>query len=140
MADFDFNAWNKTIIDEFRGNAGKVGGTFAAATVLLLHTKGAKSGAARTNPLVYLPDGEHWVIIASKGGAPTNPDWYHNILANKDMTIEVGTDTVDVEAKEVTGTERDELYARQVARFASFGDYEKATARKIPVIRLTRRN
>lgn len=140
MADFDFNAWNKTIIDEFRGNAGKVGGTFAGATVLLLHTTGAKSGAERTNPLVYLPDGDRWVIIASKGGAPKNPDWYHNIVAQKDMTIEVGTESVDVEAEEVTGPERDALYARQVARFASFGDYEKATARKIPVIRLTRRN
>lgn len=140
MADFDFNAWNKTIIDEFRGNAGKVGGTFAGATVLLLHTTGAKSGAERTNPLVYLPDGDRWVVIASKGGAPKNPDWYHNIVAQKDMTIEVGTESVDVEAEEVTGPERDALYARQVARFASFGDYEKATARKIPVIRLTRRN
>ena len=140
MPEFDFNEWNKQIITEFRANAGKVGGVFEGATVLLLHTTGAKSGAPRTNPLVYLPDGEHWVIIASKGGAPKNPDWYYNLLAHPEMPIEVGTDTIDVEAKEVTGPERDELYARQVARFASFGDYEKATARKIPVIRLTRKS
>jgi len=140
MPEFDFHEWNKQIIAEFRANAGEVGGAFKGATVLLLHTTGAKSGTPRTNPLVYLPDGERWVIIASKGGAPKNPDWYYNLLAHPEMPIEVGTDTIDVEAKEVTGPERDELYARQVARFASFGNYEKATARKIPVIRLTRRS
>lgn len=140
MPEFDFNEWNKQIIAEFRANAGEVGGAFKGATVLLLHTTGAKSGTPRTNPLVYLPDGERWVIIASKGGAPKNPDWYYNLLAHPEIPIEVGTDTIDVEAKEVTGPERDELYARQVARFASFGNYEKATSRKIPVIRLTRRS
>jgi deazaflavin-dependent oxidoreductase (nitroreductase family) len=134
-----FNDFNQKIIAEFRANAGKVGGPFAGATVLLLHSTGAKSGAERINPLVYLPSGDHWVIIASKGGAPKHPDWYHNLVAHPDASIEVGTDTVDVEAKLVTGAERDELYARQVARFASFGEYEKATKRKIPVFRLTRR-
>ena len=139
MADFDFNAWNKTIIAEFRANAGQVGGTFKDATVLILHTKGAKSGVERNNPLVYLPDGDNWVIIASKGGAPKHPDWYHNLIAQPKVSIEVGTETIDVEAKVVTGSERDKLYAGQVARFASFGEYEKATTRKIPVFRLTRR-
>jgi deazaflavin-dependent oxidoreductase (nitroreductase family) len=135
-----FNDFNQKIIAEFRANAGKVGGPFAGATVLLLHSTGAKSGAERINPLVYLPDGNHWVIIASKGGAPKHPDWYHNLVAHRDASIEVGTDTIDVEAKLVTGPERDALYARQVARFASFGDYEKATTRKIPVFRLTRKH
>jgi deazaflavin-dependent oxidoreductase (nitroreductase family) len=134
-----FNDFNQKIIAEFRANAGKVGGPFEGATVLLLHSTGAKSGAERINPLVYLPDGDHWVIIASKGGAPKHPDWYHNLVAHPDASIEVGTDTIDVEAKLVTGLERDELYARQVARFATFGDYEKSTTRKIPVFRLTRR-
>ncbi len=140
MPDFDFNEWNKQIIAEFRANDGKVGGTFEGATMLLLHNTGAKSNAPRTNPLVYLPDGDHWVIIASKGGAPKSPDWYHNLVAHPKVSIEVGTETINVEAKEVTGPERDALYASQVARFASFGDYEKATTRKIPVIRLTRRS
>ena len=135
-----FNDFNQKIIAEFRANAGKVGGPFAGATVLLLHSTGAKSGAERINPLVYLPDGDHWVIIASKGGAPKHPDWYHNLVAHPDASIEVGTDTVDVKAKLVTGSERDALYARQVARFATFGDYEKKTTRTIPVFRLSRRN
>lgn len=135
-----FNDFNQKVIAEFRANAGRVGGPFAGATVLLLHSTGAKSGAERINPLVYLPDGDHWVIIASKGGAPKHPDWYHNLVAHPNASIEVGTGTIAVEAKLVTGPERDELYARQVARFATFGDYEKATTRKIPVFRLTRRN
>lgn len=135
-----FNDFNQKIIAEFRANAGKVGSPFAGATVLLLHSTGAKSGAERINPLVYLPDGDHWVIIASKGGAPKHPDWHHNLVAHPNASIEVGTDTIDVDAKLVTGPERDELYARQVARFATFGDYEKATTREIPVFRLTRRN
>jgi deazaflavin-dependent oxidoreductase (nitroreductase family) len=134
-----FNDFNQKIIAEFRANAGKVGGPFEGAAVLLLRSTGAKSGAERINPLVYLPDGDHWVIIASKGGAPKHPDWYHNLIAHPDASIEVGTDTIDVEAKPVTGSERDALYARQVARFATFGDYEKKTTRTIPVFRLTPR-
>lgn len=139
MAEFDVNAWNKANIAEFRANSGKVGGIFKDATMLLLHTKGTKSGAERVNPLVYLPDGDNWVIIASKGGDPKHPDWYHNLIAQPNASIEVGTETIDVAAKVVTGPERDNLYAGQVARFASFGEYEKATTRKIPVFRLTRR-
>lgn len=137
MAAFD--ELNRKIIADFRANAGKVGGPFAGVPVLLLHSTGARSGAERTNPLVYLPDGDDWVIIASKAGAPTNPDWYYNLLAHPAVSIEVGTETFDVEAKPVTGPERDELYARQVERFASFSAYEKATTRTIPVLRLTRK-
>jgi deazaflavin-dependent oxidoreductase (nitroreductase family) len=139
VAEFDFNAWNKQVITEFRANEGKVGGAFKDATVLVLHSTGAKSGAERLNPLVYLPDGDNWVIIASKGGAPKHPDWYHNLVAHPTASIEVGTDTIDVDVKEVTGPERDKLYAERVGRFASFGDYEKRTTRKIPVLRLTRK-
>ena len=139
MADVNFNEWNKQIIAEFRANAGKVGGNFQGATMLLLHTTGAKSGAERINPLVYLPDGDNWVVIASKGGAPGHPDWYFNLVAHPDASIEVGTETIDVAAAPVAASERDDLYAKQVARFASFGDYEKMTTRKIPVFRLTRK-
>jgi deazaflavin-dependent oxidoreductase (nitroreductase family) len=139
VAEVDWKEWNKQIIVEFRANAGKVGGNFEGATMLLLHTTGAKSGAERINPLVYLPDGDNWVIIASKGGAPKHPDWYHNLIALPEASIEAGTETIKVDVKEVTGPERDDLYAKQVARFASFGDYPKMTTRKIPVFRLTRK-
>lgn len=128
--------YNAPIIEEFRTNDGKVGGPFEGATMLLLHTRGARTGQPRVNPLVYLPDGDRYVVFGSKGGAPTNPDWYHNLLANPDVTIEVGTSTIAVRAREITGPERDELYARQVERRASFADYPKKTDRLIPAIAL----
>ena len=132
----DPNDWNARIIDEFRRNAGMVGGNFEGATMLLLHTRGARSGLPRVNPLVYLPDGERYVVFASKGGAPTNPDWYHNLLADPNVTVEVGTETVPVRAIVITGPERDELYARQVERRPAFGEYSTRTTRIIPVIAL----
>lgn len=140
MAEMDFNEWNKAVIAEFRANGGKCGGMFEGADMLLLHTKGAKSGLERINPLVYLPDGDRMVIFASKGGMPDNPDWYYNLRKNPGVTVEVGTETVAATATEVTGEERDRLYAEQVTRFASFGEYEEKTAgiRVIPVIALTR--
>lgn len=128
--------WNAAIVEEFRANAGRVGGPFEGASMLLLHTTGARTGLPRVNPLVYLPDGDRYVVFGSKGGAPTNPDWYHNLLANPDVTIEVGTRTIPVRAREVTGPERDELYARQVERRASFAEYPKKTTRLIPAIAL----
>lgn len=128
--------YNAPIIEEFRTNDGKVGGPFEGATMLLLHTRGARTGQPRVNPLVYLPDGDRYVVFGSKGGAPTNPDWYHNLLANPDVTIEVGTSTIAVRAREITGPERDELYARQVERRASFAEYPKKTDRLIPAIAL----
>jgi len=130
------NDWNTAIVDEFRANAGKVGGPFEGATLLLLHTKGAKSGLPRTNPLVYLPDGNRFVVIASKGGAPTDPQWYRNLLADPNVEIEIGARTIPVTATVITGLERDELYARQVERRPAFADYERKTERKIPVIAL----
>src|SRR5271167_3972966 len=104
------NEFNRAIIDEFRANDGKLGGPFEGAPVLLLTTTGAKSGERRTTPVMYLPDGERMVIFASKAGAPTNPAWYHNLLANPTATVEVGTETVDAAAVVTSGEERDRLF------------------------------
>jgi deazaflavin-dependent oxidoreductase (nitroreductase family) len=128
--------FNRAIIEEFRANDGKVGGPFEGAPVLLLTATGAKSGQRRTTPVVYLPDGDRLVIFASKGGAPTNPGWYHNLRANPSATVEVGTDTVDVDAVVTEGDERDRLFRKQAALYPQFADYEKKTTRQIPVIAL----
>jgi deazaflavin-dependent oxidoreductase (nitroreductase family) len=130
----DVNEWNRQIIDEFRANAGKVGGQFEGAPMLLLHTKGAKSGAERVNPVVYMVDGDHYVVFASKAGAPTHPDWYHNLVANPEASIEVGTDTVSVHARTSTGVERDRLWRAQTARMPGFAEYQSKTNREIPVV------
>jgi deazaflavin-dependent oxidoreductase (nitroreductase family) len=130
----DVRDWNTQIIEEFRANEGRVGGRFEGATMLLLHTTGAKSGQERVNPLVYLPDGDRMVVFASKGGAPTNPDWYHNLLANPEVTVEVGTTTVRARARVTQGEERDAFWAGQVAARPAFADYEASTDRVIPVI------
>lgn len=130
----DFNA---RIIEEFRANEGRVGGPFEGATLLLLHHVGAKSGTKRVNPLVYDRDGDRYVVFASKAGAPTNPDWYHNLKANPNVTIEVGTDTIEVVANEASGEERDRLFRAQVERSPQFGEYERKTDRVIPVMVLT---
>lgn len=132
------NDWNTKTIAEFRENGGKVGGRFEGAPMLLLHTKGAKSSLPRVNPLVYLPDGDRYVVFGSKGGSSTNPDWYRNLLAHPNVTIEVGTETIPVRAVVITGAEREELYARQVERRPAFGDYKRTTTRVIPVIALER--
>jgi deazaflavin-dependent oxidoreductase (nitroreductase family) len=134
MADY-----NAQVIAEFRENHGKVGGNFDGAPLLLLHSVGAKSGESRVSPMMYLPDGDRFLVFASKAGAPTNPDWYHNLKANPEATIEVGDDTVDVRAEELPRAERDEKYAEQAALFPGFADYEKKTDRVIPVLALTRR-
>ncbi len=130
--------WNKRIIEEFRSNGGKVGGPFEGAPLLLLTTTGAKSGLARTTPVMYLPDGERFIIFASKAGAPTNPDWYHNLAAHPEATIEVGSETFKVTSGEVTGEERDQLYAKQASLYPGFAEYEAKTTRRIPVIALQR--
>lgn len=130
------NDWNERIIEEFRANAGAVGGGFEGATMLLLHTKGRTTGRDHVTPLVYLPDGDRYVVFGSKGGAPTHPDWYHNLLADPTATIEVGTATITVRATEISGPERDELYARQAERRASFAEYPTKTSRVIPAIAL----
>ena len=131
--------WNTRNIKEFRANAGKVGGPFEGMPVLLLTHTGAKSGTRRTNPLVYLPGDGRMYIFASKGGAATNPDWYHNLLAHPVATVEVGAETFEVEAAPVTGEERDRIYATQAELQPTFGQYQKNTSRKIPVIALTRK-
>jgi deazaflavin-dependent oxidoreductase (nitroreductase family) len=135
MAEQDFNS---QVIEEFRANAGKVGGMFEGAPMLLLHHTGAKSGQQRVTPLVYLDDDGRYVIFASKAGAPTNPGWYHNLVAHPETSIEVGSETLPVTAGEVTGEARDRLFETQVQRNPGFADYqEKAGDRIIPVIALT---
>ncbi len=132
----DFNA---AVIAEFRANAGKVGGYFEGANLLLLHTVGAKSGQPRTNPLVYAKDGDRFVVAASKGGADTNPDWYYNLRADPTATVEVGTEQFPVRATLVTeDPERARLYALMVAHRSGFAEYEQKTTRKIPVVVLER--
>src|SRR5712692_11658377 len=128
--------WNNRIIDEFRTNAGKVGGPFQGAPMLLLHHTGAKSGKTRVNPLMYLADGDRLLIFASKGGAATHPDWFHNLRANPAATVEVGSDKFAVEAEELTGEERDRLYAKQAGLYSMFGDYQAKAGRTIPVVAL----
>ena len=122
------------MIEEFRANGGKAGGMFEGMPLLLLHNVGAKSGKAYVTPLVYLDDDGRQVIFASKGGAPENPGWYHNLKANPDVSIEVGTDTLDLVAEEATGEERDRLYAIQDEQQPQFAEYEPKTERQIPVI------
>jgi deazaflavin-dependent oxidoreductase (nitroreductase family) len=129
--------FNARIIEEFRANEGVVGGMFEGLPMLLLHHVGAKSGKSRINPLAYQRDGERYVVFASKGGAPTNPDWYYNLQANPNVTIEVGTDTLAAVASEATGEERERLFRTQVENVPQFGEYEKKADRVIPVIVLT---
>jgi deazaflavin-dependent oxidoreductase (nitroreductase family) len=128
---------NKKIIDEFRANGGRVGGRFEGRTLLLLHNKGAKSGQERINPVAYVKDGERWVVIASKGGSPTHPDWYFNVVAYPLVTIEVGTETFQARAAVSKEPERTRLYDKMVAMMPAFDDYRHKTTREIPVIVLT---
>jgi deazaflavin-dependent oxidoreductase (nitroreductase family) len=130
--------WNDTIIEEFRANEGRVGGGFEGAPLLLLHTTGARTGTERINPLMYLPDGDRFVVFASKGGAPTNPDWYHNVRANPEASVELGTERFPVRARVATGEERDALYAEQSRRYPQFAEYQAGTERTIPVVILER--
>ena len=129
---------NGPIIEEFRSNKGQLGGFFEGKPVLLLTTTGAKTGRQHVNPAMYLPDGDRWVVFASKGGAPKHPDWYHNVVANPAVTIEVGTETIEGRAEVITGEERDRLYAKQTELYPQFGEYEQQTTRTIPVIALSR--
>jgi deazaflavin-dependent oxidoreductase (nitroreductase family) len=128
------NDWNGSIIKEFRANEGKVGGFFAGKPVLLLHHTGARSGTARVHPLMYRKEGDNYVIFATKGGAPTNPDWFHNLKANPAARVEVGTDAVDVTARVAGPEEREALYAKQSEEHPQLGEYAKQTTRTIPVI------
>ena len=131
-------SWNQNIIEEFRSNSGKVGGYFAGQTLLLLHTKGAKSGIERVNPVVTFKDGDRYIIIASKSGAANNPDWYYNLVANPETTIEIGTNTFKVKAVVAVEPERTKLYAKMESINNGFSEYKEKTKgiRVIPVITL----
>lgn len=140
MSDNDAaNDWNQQIIAEFRANEGKVGGFFEGAPMVILHSTGAKSGLERIIPLMAQEHPDGWAIFASKAGAPDNPDWYHNLVAHPEASIEVGTETVDVTARVLDGEERSEIWEAQKAAWSNFAEYEKATTRTIPVVLLTRR-
>jgi deazaflavin-dependent oxidoreductase (nitroreductase family) len=128
------NDWNAGIIEEFRGNAGKVGGQFEGAPLLLLHTTGARSGQERVNPVMYQDLGGPVAVFASKAGAPTNPDWYHNILAHPEVTAEIGTETRPFRARVATGDERAQIWTQQMQAYPGFADYESRTDRVIPVV------
>ncbi|MDP9242390.1 MAG: nitroreductase family deazaflavin-dependent oxidoreductase [Actinomycetota bacterium] len=129
--------WNRGIIEEFRANKGRVK-AFAHQPLLLLHHRGAKSGTERVNPLAYQELENGWAVFASKGGAPTNPDWYHNLVANPRARVEVGNETVDVVARVAKGEEHERIWEEQKRRNPGFADYEVKTSRQIPVIVLER--
>jgi deazaflavin-dependent oxidoreductase (nitroreductase family) len=129
--------WNAHVIAEFRSNHGKVGGHSEGVPLLLLHHIGARSGKLRINPMMYFKDDDRYMVFASNGGADTNPDWYHNLKAHPDAQIEVGDETIDVRAKEITGPERDQLNAHQASIYPGFAEYQRQTKRIIPVIALT---
>lgn len=126
--------WNAQIIEEFRANGGKVGGMFAGAPLLLLHNTGARTGQARVNPMMYQAVDGGYAVFASKAGAPTNPDWYHNLVANADATVEIGNEKVAVTARAATDEEREPIWAKQKATFPTFAEYEEKTDRQIPVV------
>ena len=132
------NDFNRAIIEEFRANSGKVGGPFEGGTLLLLTTIGAKTGRRGTTPLVYSKEGDRLVIAASKAGAPTNPAWYHNLVAHPTVTVEVGTDSYEAQATVTAGAERDRLYAQHAKLNPGFAEYQKNTTRVIPIVTLER--
>ena len=136
----DFDEMNRKVIAEFRETGGTAGGVFEGKPLVLVHHAGAKSGTQRIAPLVPYLDGDRIYIIASKGGADTNPDWYHNLLAHPDTVVELGADTFPVTARVLTGDERDEVYAKQVEVEPQFGEYQRKTSRVIPVFELQRAN
>ncbi len=135
----EMHDFNTAVIDEFRANEGKVGGQFEGSPILLLTTSGARSGARRTNPVMYQAEGDRLYVFASKAGAPTNPDWFHNVVAHPDVSVEVGTETLDARASVLDGEERDRVFAEQVRRYPGFGEYQANTDRVIPVVALDRR-
>jgi deazaflavin-dependent oxidoreductase (nitroreductase family) len=132
----DVQNWNSKIIQEFRANEGMVGGPFAGSPVLLLHTTGAKTGLERVNPMMYADLDGHRYVFATKAGADTNPDWYWNLVAHPDVTVEVGTETYEAAAVPVTGDDRDRIYAEQAGKYQGFAEYEQMTSRIIPVVEL----
>jgi len=134
----DYNEFNRQLIEEFRANGGKVSGVFAGAPLLLLTTTGARSGQPRVAPLAYTTDDNRWVVIASKGGAPTHPDWFYNLRANPEVTVEVGTESFPARATITTGAERQRLFDQMAAQMPNFAEYQRNTVRQLPVIVLER--
>jgi deazaflavin-dependent oxidoreductase (nitroreductase family) len=134
----DVDDWNRRIIEEFRANGGKVGGPFDGAPLLLLHHRGAKTGTERVNPVMYQAVGDDFAVFASKAGAPTNPDWYYNLVANARATVDVGSSTVEVTARVAEGEERKRIFEKQKTDYPGFADYERKTTRQIPVVILER--
>lgn len=130
--------FNKKVIQEFRANQGKVGGHFEGMDLLLVHTTGAKSGKLRINPTAYAKDGGHPFIIASKGGADTHPDWYHNLVANPNVIVELGEETFTAVAEVAQEPERTELYRKMASKYPMFAEYEERADRIIPVVKLIR--
>ena len=139
MSDIDRIERNRRVVEEFRANGGKVGGMWEGRPLLLLTTTGAKSRKQHTTPTMYLPDGNRLLVFASKGGAPTHPDWYRNLVAHPEATVEVGPETYQANATVLTGEVRDRLYAKQAELYPQFGEYQAKTTRQIPVIALERR-
>ena len=132
------NDFNRQIIEEFRSNEGRVGGQFEGAPLLLLTTTGAKTGNSHTAPVMYLQEGDKMMVFASKAGAPSNPAWHHNLVAHPDATVEVGTEKYKVNARVLTGEERDRVFEKQATLYPGFREYQEKTTRVIPVIELTR--
>jgi deazaflavin-dependent oxidoreductase (nitroreductase family) len=132
----DMQDWNRKVIEEFRGNEGRVGGPFEGAPLLLLHTTGAKTGEARVSPVMYLDLDGHRYVFASKAGSESNPDWYRNLMAHPNVSVEVGPATQSATAVAVTGDERDRIYREQATRYPGFAEYQEKTSRVIPVVEL----
>jgi deazaflavin-dependent oxidoreductase (nitroreductase family) len=131
--------FNRALIKDLREHGGKAtSGPFVGRDVLILTTKGAKSGEVRETPLVYTRDGDNYLVIASKGGAPTNPSWFHNLAKNPDVTVEVGDDRFKARAHVADGDEYERLYEHHASINPQFNEYRKKTSRKIPVIVLKR--
>ncbi len=134
----DLNDWNAKIIEEFRANGGKVAGQFEGAPMLLLRTTGAKTGLERVNPMMYLEQEGRVFVFASKAGADTDPDWYRNLVANSDVTVELGTEIFPATAVSLTSSERERIYETQATLYPGFGEYQAKTTRVIPVVELIR--
>ena len=135
----DLNDWDRQIINEFRASEGNVGGQFAGVPLLLLTTTGAKSGQQRTNPLVYLSEGGHIYVFAGNRGAPTNPAWYHNLVAHPDVTVELGSDKFEARATVMSGAEGDRLGNIQLQRIPTLAELQAKITRKVPVVLLERK-
>jgi deazaflavin-dependent oxidoreductase (nitroreductase family) len=138
MTQQHLHDWNRQVIEEFRAHEGRVRKQFGSSPLLLLNTTGAKSGKPYTNPLLYLTYNERLLIFAAKNGAPTNPDWYYNLLAHPQVLIELGAEQFQATAVVLEEEERDQIYAKQVELMPEFAEYQKKTSRQIPIIELIR--